>query len=147
MTQLKTETGKLRSITVSLDNRPGALAEAARVLADEQINVEAHEAEILGKYGFFRFYTKDYDHALAVLKNKGYITTTAEIVEVILTDRPGELARCCETLAKAKVNVESAFGSTVGGVGACRTFLRVSDAVKAHQALVKAGFEAHRVLH
>lgn len=133
----------LKAMSVRLENRPGEWAECARVLADAGVNLEGVEAEILGQFAFFRFFTTDEAAAEAALRKAGMIITISEILEVNLSERAGELARALETLAKGNVNCESIFGSASGGP-TTRTFLRVSDSGKAFQLLEKAGFDVAR---
>lgn len=135
---------KLKAVRVSLDNRPGALAQAARALAKNGVNLEAVEVEVLGQYAFFRFFTEHSDTAEQVLKKEGYITTSGEILEVLLSDKPGELARVCEILAQGKVNIESCFGSQWGHKLGGRFFLRVSDIDRAHRLLQEAAIVANK---
>jgi len=139
-----THTTELKSISVRLENRPGALAEAARTVAQAGVNIEGVEAEVLGQYGFFRFYTKDETKAEEALKKAGYIVTVTEILEVTLADRPGELARVFEILFQGNVNGESCFGASLPNQTS-RFFLRVSDFGKAHRLLAQAGIKARRL--
>lgn len=139
--------GKLKTLSVSLQNRPGALAEVARALASEDVNIEAMEAEILGKHGFFRFYSEDQEKAEGVLRRLGYIVMQTDTVEVVLGNKPGALARVCEILAEGGVNIESCFGSSWGKAGQIRIFLRVSDPAKAHRLLKEAAVKSTVLAH
>lgn len=138
------QTTELKSISVRLENRPGALAEAARAVAKAGVNIEGVEAEVLGQFGFFRFYTKDEEKAESALRKAGFIVTVTEILEVILPDRPGELARVFEVLFQGNVNGESCFGASLPN-DTSRFFLRVSDFGKAHRILSQAGIKSRRL--
>ena len=144
MAGTKVERTVLKALHVTLDNRPGALAQATRALADAKINIEAIQSEILGRSAFFRFYTQNSTEAERVLKTHGFVTIGMDIVEVILPNKPGELARMCETLSGAGVNIESCFGSAHGPNKETRIYLRVDKPQEAHRVLTGAQFEAHR---
>lgn len=124
-------------MTVQLENRPGTLAEAARILAKENVNIEAVENETCGDFGFARFFTDNPDKAEKALRKKGYFVTTTELVEAILPNRPGELARVCEALAKAGVNIDGCIGGATG-TGNGRVTFRVNDPVTARRVIQEA---------
>jgi hypothetical protein len=140
----KTEKPILKALHVTMENRPGALAKVTRALADGKINIEAVEAEILGRSGFFRFYTQTPVEAEKILRSQGLITMGMDVLEVVLSNKPGELARMCETLSKAGINIESAFGSGHGPNKEATFYLRVDKPQDAHKILNGADFQARR---
>lgn len=144
MPAAKVQPPLLQAIHVTIQNRPGSLAKATRALARAGVNIEALEAEILGLSGFFRFYTDDAETAERVLRSEGYVVVGMDVVEVVLTNKPGELARLCESLAKANINIESCFGSAHGPNRECRMYVRVDRPLDALRILTAAKFEARR---
>lgn len=133
----------LKALHVTVENRPGFVAKVTRALADAHINIEAVEAEILGKSGFFRFYTQTPVEAEAVLRKLGLITVGMDILEVVMPNSPGELARLCETLAAANINIESTFGSSAGATTS-KFYLRVDKPQEAQKVLAGARFTTRR---
>ena len=133
----------LKALHVTLENRPGALAEVMRLLADGKVNIEALEAEILGKSGFVRFYTQTPLEAERILRMQGLILMGMDVIEVFLENKPGELARMCEALAESKINIESAFGTSHPNDGST-FYLRVDKPQDAHRILASANFQARR---
>ena len=104
---------KKKIFTVSLNNKPGELSKTTKILAEAGVNIEAIEAEVLGQHGFLRFYASNSSTADEVLRRAGYIVTTVPVLEVVLPNHPGEIARMADTLAKGKVNIESSFGAQI----------------------------------
>ena len=141
------ERPNLKALHVTLENKPGTLAQVTRALADNKINIEAVEAEILGKSAFFRFFTETPVEAERVVRNLKLVTIGMEVVEVIVPNQPGELARICDTLSKAGINIESLFGSS-GTVTRqeARFYLRVDNPQKASDVLTTAKFKVRRTL-
>lgn len=139
---IKVEKPILRAVHVTLENKPGQLAKAARTLAEENLNVEGLEVEILGKSGFFRFYTDAPQKAMTALRARGFVVMGMEILEVVLNNKPGELARMCETLSKASINIESMFGSGGSSNKEGRMYLRVDKPAEAHLVLSGAKFDS-----
>jgi hypothetical protein len=133
----------LKALHVTLENKPGFLAKVTRALASAKINIEAVEAEILGKSAFFRFYTQTPVEAEAVLRKLGLITVGMDILEVEMPNTPGELARLCDTLAANNINIESTFGSS-SGTSTSKFYLRVDKPQEAHKILTGAQFTTRR---
>jgi hypothetical protein len=99
-------------LTVKLPNRAGQLAALASALGDAGVNMRSIAATTGGGQGTVHVVVDDKDAAKArrAIKAKKYrIAADRKIVEVRLADRPGALARTAARLAKAKVNIESAY--------------------------------------
>ena len=101
-----------RTVTIAVENKPGALANVCNLLAKEQVNIDAFHSEGTGELGFVRIVTNNPDRCTQVLKKNGFTCTTTETFEVTVPNRPGELARICARLAEKNVNIDSAFGTT-----------------------------------
>lgn len=141
------ERPSLKALHVTLENKPGTLAQVTRALADNHINIEAVEAEILGRSAFFRFFTETPAEAERVVRTLRLVTISMDILEVIVPNQPGELARMTETLSQAGINIESLFGSS-GTVTKqqMRFYLRVDKVDQAHKVLTGAKFNVRRTL-
>lgn len=122
-------------ISVSLENHPGSLAEVCEALATAKINIEAVEAEAQGDFATARFLVSDHVAATRLLRSKGLDVVTADVVELTVPNRPGELARIARQLATAKINIVSLFGSTGSKTGEGRILLRTPDIEAAKKVL------------
>jgi hypothetical protein len=100
-------------VTVPLEDRPGELAKAARTLGNALVNITAFTVD----HGQARFLTSDPQRALAVLNGKGFDADAHEVAEIQLENRRGELARVCEALADADINIRHAMGLAHHGAG------------------------------
>ena len=97
----------LREISLTLPNRPGALAGVARTLAKERINLAAISVDSAAGKGRVRLIVNDPDRATALLTSAGYDVEVREMIAIRLEDRAGSFLRVLETLAKERVNVQS----------------------------------------
>ena len=81
----------VKQISVFLENRPGALCEMTKVLADEAIDMRAFSLAETSEFGIARILVKDVYKTITVLKDADYITSVSEAVAVAIPDVPGGL--------------------------------------------------------
>lgn len=123
-----------KQLVVLLENRPGSLAELTRLLAEEDINVTGIMLEGSLEFGTARIHVENARKAEKVLKEAGYQVSVGDVLILDLPNRPGELARVCDALAHADINIECLFGTT-SGANAPQIILKVSDVERAKKAL------------
>lgn len=122
-------------IVVFLENRPGALAEVADVLAETGVNIEAILLEGSVDFGNVRLHVSATKKAEKALRDAGFQFRIAEAITVKLSNEPGALADVSKKLAKAKVNIDALFGTTAPGTDRAEFVIMVSDVEKAKKAL------------
>jgi len=130
----------LREISLTLPNRPGALAGVARALAKDRINLAAIGVDSTVSRGRVRLIVSDPDRAVKLLSSAGYKPEVREMMAVRLEDRSGSFLRVLETLAKAKVNVQSVAILIARESNQPVAALSDSDLTRARKVLQKAGF-------
>lgn len=97
----------LREISLTLPNRPGALAGVARALAKERINLAAISVDSASGKGRVRLIVNDPDRTTVLLRSAGYEVDVREMIAVRLEDRAGSFLRVLEMLAKEHINIQS----------------------------------------
>ena len=122
-------------IVVLLENRPGALAELASVLAEADVNIAAILLEGSVDFGMVRLHVENQRKAENALKDGGYQYRTGEAITLPLPNEPGKLAEITGKLAKAKINIDALFGTTNSGTGTPDLVIMVDDVPKAKKAL------------
>jgi hypothetical protein len=120
-------------LTVSLKSRPGVLAQLARTLADAQVNIASLSADAARGRGKIRLIVNDAGKAKRALRRARYRVSEEPAFVVRLRNKPGTLARVAGKLAKARVNIKSAYATTAGR-GAAVVFT-VGSAAKARKIL------------
>ncbi|MBI4635118.1 MAG: ACT domain-containing protein [Candidatus Rokubacteria bacterium] len=128
---------KTTQLTLTLQSKPGVLAKVCRTLADAGVNITALSAAETAGRGKIRLVVSDAARAKDALKAAKYRPGEEQALVLTLDDRPGAMAQIAEKLAQAKVNVKSAYATTVAGSGRCTVILTVPNADKA-QALLGA---------
>ena len=98
---------KTRQYTITLENRPGALAEVARTLGNAKVNILALQGTAQGMSSAVELVVDDTRRAKKALDEAKvtYIQTTAEEYE--LPNKPGALAECLDKLASRGINLNS----------------------------------------
>lgn len=121
-------------LTVSLKSKPGVLAQLARTLADAGVNIATLSADAPGGRGKIRLTVNDPVKAKRALRRAKYRASEEPVFVVRLRNEPGALARVTEKLAKARINIRSAYATTAGRGGATVVFT-VGSAAKARKIL------------
>jgi hypothetical protein len=130
----------LRELSLTLPNRPGALAGVARTLAKERINLAAITVDsTLGK-GRVRLIVNDPDRAMGLLSAAGYDPEVREMLAVRLEDRAGSFLRVLEVLAREKVNILSVAILVAREGNQPLVALSTSDLVRTRRLLQRTGF-------
>lgn len=122
-------------ISVLLENRPGALGDLAGVLHQAGVNIEAILLEGSVDFGMVRMHVSSTRKAEKALKDAGYQYRVGEALVLKLPNEPGQLEEVCKKLAKAKINIESLYGTTAAGSDEPELVLMVDDITKARKAL------------
>src|SRR5438876_2693022 len=120
-------------LTVSLKSRPGVLAQLARTLADARVNIASLSADAARGRGKIRLIVNDPVKAKRALRRAKYRFSEEPAFVVRLRNKPGTLARVAGKLAKARVNIKSAYATTAGRGAA--VVLTVGSTAKARKIL------------
>src|SRR5580658_1400014 len=104
----------VRQISIALENQPGALHRAAAELARHGVNIQGISVVDSIDQGVVRLRTSDAAKARTVLGAIGLNLIEADIFEFDLSDKPGRLAEVCRALAEGSVNIDYAYGSSLG---------------------------------
>lgn len=130
----------LREISLTLPNRPGALAGVARTLAKARINLAAISADSSTGRGRIRLVVNDPEKAVGLLSTAGYETELKEMLAVRLEDRAGSFLRVLEVLEREKVNIQSVAILVTRDGGRPLVALSTNDLPRARRLLQRAGF-------
>ena len=97
---------KVEQISIFLENKPGSLEEATRILKDANINIRTLSLADTTDFGVLRLIVNDVEAASRVLKEHGLRFSRTTVVAVEIPDRPGGLHGILEILTKNRINVE-----------------------------------------
>jgi len=129
----------IKQLTVFLENQTGRLAEVAKILKNQDINLQGFSTTEARDYGILRLIVSDTEKARQSLKDAGFTTHIAEAICVKVEDKPGELYKILEILANFKINIDYIY--VIAGT---RIVVSVPDVVKTEEILLKNGIELCR---
>lgn len=122
----------IKQLTVFLENQTGRLAEVAKILKKQNINLQGFSTTEARDYGILRLVVSDVEKSKDSLKEAGFTTHIADVICVKVVDKPGELSNILDILAAEGVNIDYIY--VIAGT---RIVLSVSDIKKAEDILVK----------
>jgi hypothetical protein len=106
-------TKTLKDLTVSLEDRPGTMADAGEALAKAGINIEGICGFPVSGRGVAHFLVEDAAKARKALEDAGIkVTAQNDALVVDVTDRPGTLGQVTRKLANAGVNLNLLYLAT-----------------------------------
>jgi len=117
----------IKEFNVLVEDRPGTLGKLCRALADRGVNIVAFETFETT----FRFIVDNPTTAKTALDNEKISYTEAELAQVKLPHRPGELARAASRLGEANININYAYGGLEAGTNAPVVIFGVAEVGKA----------------
>ena len=100
---------KTKEFSVHMEDEPGTLGEVCRALADGKVNVLAFQSIPSEEESLVRFVVDNPTTAKSILNTQKVKYTEAEVAQVRLPNRPGELARAASQLGEADININYAY--------------------------------------
>jgi len=129
----------VKQISVFLENSKGRLAEVARTLSREKINIRSLSLADTADFGVLRIIVDNPDRCLAVLKSHAFVAQITEVIAVEVEDKPGGLARILEVLDRDNVNVEYMYAYVEKTRDNAVVICRIDERERALQILEKNG--------
>jgi hypothetical protein len=131
-----------KEFMVLMEDRPNMLGKLCRVLADQEVNTLALQS--FPTHGKFvtRLIVDNPKLAKAVLSSEQLTYAEAEIVQIRIHHRPGEIARVASRLGRAGININYAYCGLEPSTNAPLVFLGVSEVDRAASLLEYASVAA-----
>jgi len=118
---------KAKQISAWIEDRPGTLGRVADALGAKKVDIRAFMAAALEGKGFLRVVVDKPAMARKVLAGLGWQTTVDDLVEVVVSNKPGALGRVADTLGAAGINIHYGYLGTAPGTRKASLFLSVDD--------------------
>jgi len=129
---------KINQLSVLLENKPGALKDVCRLLADNDIDISTLSLADTKDFGILRLIVSDVAATKALLTEQAIVTET-DVVAVRMDDQAGALYRILKVLDGAQINVEYLYAFTGTQSDSAYVVLRVDNAGAAEKLLAEGG--------
>jgi len=101
----------VKQLTVSLENRPGTLAQVAKVLAGAKVNILALLASAAASPGSVQLVVDNVNRAKKALGAAGLAYVESRLEQYELANKPGALAELAGKLAKKGINIDCGYAT------------------------------------
>ena len=117
-------------ISVFLENRTGQLAEIAKILVDNGIDMRAISIAETTDYGVLRLIVDQPQKATGILLERGFVLSMTPVLLVAVHDQPGGLAPILRIIAEGNIGVEYMYSLFTHVEGTAYMVFRVSEEEK-----------------
>ncbi len=124
----------IKQLSVFLENRPGTLDEALKILKNAGVNIKTLSLADTSEFGIMRIIADNPDEAKQAMKAAGYTSIVNEVISVELRHEVGYLAGIVEKLSSAGINIEYMYASP-SDKSEAKMIIKTDDAVKAEKAI------------
>jgi hypothetical protein len=109
------EMAKTKQYSISVDNKPGAVAEIVRTLGNAKVNILALAAWAEGPSGTVQVIAEDSRRAKKALDDARISYQEQQIDQVEISNKAGALAKTLDQLAGKGVNLNMIYATTTKG--------------------------------
>jgi len=102
----------IHQLSLFLENQPGHLSKACRVLADAEVNLLTMSVADTQQFGILRLIVKEWEKARDVLQKAGFVVKVTEVVALEAEDHPGGLADMLDAIEADGINIEYMYAFT-----------------------------------
>ncbi len=96
----------VKQISLSLENKPGKLAEVSDILGANGVNITAFYVVAKAAQGVLNFVANDSEKAINILESNGYIIESQDVIACEAPNHPGGLNAVLKPLRDANINVD-----------------------------------------
>jgi hypothetical protein len=126
---------KAKQFSITVDNKPGAVAEIVRTLGNSKVNILALAAWAEGPSGTLQMIVEDARRAKKAFDDARISYQEQVIDQIELANKPGALAKALDQLAAKGTNLNMIYATTTkGGKKATAVYSVATEAAKAAMA-------------
>ncbi len=96
----------IKQMSVFLENKNGRINEVTKVLGKHNINMHAFSMAETTDFGILRLIVSDVEHAVEILREKGYAVILTDVVCISCSNVPSALSEILDNLAKHQIFIE-----------------------------------------
>ena len=131
----------IKQMSVFVENTTGRLADLTKILADNNIDINASTIADTVDFGILRCIVPDPEVATEILKKAGFTASITEVVAVSLEDKPGGLHKVLKILADNDIGVDYIYSTIKAKDDEAVIMIKVEDPQKAIDVLTSNGIK------
>ena len=118
---------KLKQISLFVENKPGTVNEALKLLAANGINISTLSLSDTKFFGVLRLLIRDWEKARDVLEANHLAVKITDVVAIEVDHAAGSLTKVLEVLDRHQVNIEYLYAVAAGLHGKAAIIFRFAD--------------------
>ncbi len=126
----------LKQLSIFVENRLGAIAEATEVLTANNINIRALTTADTTDFGIIRLIVDKPELAAEKLRDSSIIVNVSNVIGIKLDDTPGSFHKVLKILSGAGIAVEYSYAFVSPFAGSANIILRAQDENAALKVLI-----------
>ena len=126
---------RIKQLSLFIENKPGTLNRVCRVLKENDINICTLSLADTEQFGIMRLLIHDWENAVKVLENAGFVVNVTEVLALPVEDHPGGLSYLLEILDENNINIEYMYAFSYGKGDKAIMVFRFENPDKALEAL------------
>lgn len=132
---------KIKQVSIFLENKPGHLNHACKVIADAGINLVTLSLSDTDQFGILRVIVKEWSEAEKILLEAGFVVKVTDVIAAEVEDQPGGLHTILDVIENSDINIEYMYAYTVKINNKAVLMFRFDDADQALTILKNAGIK------
>ena len=129
----------IKQISLFMENKPGRLAAACKILRDAKINIVTLSLADTQQFGIVRLIVEDWERAKEVLEKAHFAVNVHDVIAASVRDEPGGMAEILDIVEAAGVNIEYMYAFAARHGEEAVLVFRFDNLAKAEEALTAAG--------
>ena len=118
---------KLKQISLFVENKPGTVNSALKLLADNGINISTLSLSDSKFFGVLRLLIRDWEKARDLLESHQFAVKITDVVAIEVDHAAGSLSKVLEILDRNQVNIEYLYAFAAGLHGKAAIIFRFAD--------------------
>ena len=118
---------KLKQISLFVENKPGTVNSALKLLANNGINISTLSLSDSKFFGVLRLLIRDWEKARDLLEANQFAVKITDVVAIEVDHAAGSLSKVLEVLDRNQVNIEYLYAFAAGLHGKAAIIFRFAD--------------------
>ena len=124
----------IKQLSIFLNNKIGRFADVIRILASENINLQAFTVSESSEFVILRLIVANADRATSVLRDASFAVSQTDVVLIETPDTPGSLSPAIDMLTNAGISIEYMYAFSSNN--RAKVVIRTNDIARCEELLL-----------